>query len=57
MTTDDIKYGQRVVVITTSAADCMRTPKALEIVGPDKFGLTEPFIPIEQRLARQGNRS
>jgi len=52
MTTDDIKYGQRVVVVSTSAADCMRTPKALEIVGPDKFGLDEPFIPIEQRLAR-----
>jgi len=55
MTTDDIKYGQRVVVITTSAADCMRTPKALEIVGPDKFGLDEPFIPIEQRLSAQAH--
>jgi len=54
MTTDDIKYGQRVVVVTTSAADCMRSAKALEIVGPDKFGFDEPFIPIEQRLPSAG---
>jgi len=53
MTTDDIKYGQRVVVIATSAADCMRSAKALAIVGPEQFGLDEPFIPLEQRLSLQ----
>jgi len=52
LTTDDIKYGQRVVVIATSAAACMRTPKALAVFGPQKFGLDEPFIPLEERLQR-----
>jgi len=51
LTTDDIKYGQRVVVVATSAAACMRTSKALEVWGPHKFGLNEPFIPLEQRLS------
>jgi len=55
MTTDDIKYGQRVVVVATSAAECMRSPKALAVVGPEQFGLDEPFIPIEQRLSLQGS--
>jgi len=52
LTTDDIKYGQRVEVIATSAAACMRTPKALAVFGPEKFGLDEVFIPLEQRLSR-----
>jgi len=51
MTTDAIKYGQRVVVVATSAAACMRTPKALEVWGPEKFGLGEKFVPLEERLS------
>jgi len=51
LTTDDIKYGQRVTVVATSAPACMRTPKALAIFGPEQFGLNEPFIPLEQRLS------
>jgi len=51
LTTDDIKYGQRVVVVATSAPACMRTPKALAIFGPEKFGLDETFVALEQRLS------
>jgi len=50
LTTDDLKYGQRVVVVGTSAAECMRTPEALAVFGPQMFGLDEPFVPLEQRL-------
>jgi len=50
LTTAEIKYGQRVVVVGTSAAACMRTPKALAVFGPDKFGLDEAFVPLEQRI-------
>jgi len=51
LTTDDIKYGQRVVVVATSAPACMRSTKALAIFGPEKFGLDEPFIALEERLS------
>jgi len=51
LTTDDLKYGQRVVVVGTSAADCMRTPEALAVFGPQMFGLNEAFVPLEQRLS------
>jgi len=50
LTTSDIKYGQRVVVVATSAAACMRTPKALAVFGPKMFGFDEEFVPLEQRL-------
>jgi len=51
LTTSDIKYGQRVVVVATSAAACMRSPKALAVFGPQMFGFDEPFVPLEQRLS------
>ncbi|HEY0233362.1 MAG TPA: DUF917 domain-containing protein [Dokdonella sp.] len=51
ITTESLKYGQRVKVVATSAAACMRTPAALAVFGPHKFGLDEPFIPIETRLS------
>jgi len=51
LTTSDIKYGQRVVVVATSAAACMRTPQALAVFGPQMFGFDEPFVPLEQRLS------
>jgi len=35
--------------VGTSAAECMRTPEALAVFGPQMFGLDEPFIRLEQR--------
>ena len=48
ITTEGLKYGQRVAVLGVSAAPIMRTPKALEVFGPQAFGLADPFVPVEQ---------
>ena len=42
-----LRYGQRLSVIGTSAAPIMRTPESLAVFGPQAFGLSEPFIPLE----------
>jgi hypothetical protein len=47
ITTEALKYGQRVTVIGISAAPIMRSAEALAVFGPQAFGLTEPFVPIE----------
>lgn len=38
ITTDTVKYGLRVAVITIPCAPLLKTPKALEFVGPKAFG-------------------
>ncbi|MEE9273061.1 MAG: DUF917 domain-containing protein [Robiginitomaculum sp.] len=45
---ENLRYGQRVTVIGTSAAPIMRTPAALQVFGPRCFGLEENFVPIEK---------
>ena len=45
-----LKYGQRLKVLGISAAPIMRRPEALEIFGPQAFGLDEPFVPVENCL-------
>ncbi len=47
ITTEGLKYGQRVAVLGISAAPIMRSPQALAVFGPQAFGLSEPFTPIE----------
>jgi len=42
-----LRYGQRLKVIGTSAAPIMRTPQSLAVFGPQAFGLTDPFVPLE----------
>lgn len=49
ITTEGLRYGQRVVVFGISTPDSMRTTEALRIFGPAAFGLTEEFVPVEQR--------
>jgi hypothetical protein len=46
MTTETLRYGQHVKVISVSCA-IMRTPEALAVFGPRKFGVDEDFQPIE----------
>ena len=48
ITTEGLKYGQRVKVIGVSAAAIMRTPESLNVFGPHAFGINEPFSPIEE---------
>ena len=48
ITTEGLKYGQRVTVLGISAAPIMRTAAALQVFGPQAFGLKDPFVPLEQ---------
>jgi DUF917 family protein len=47
ITTEALRYGQRVKVMAVSVPPIMRTPEALSVFGPQAFGLEEPFQPIE----------
>ena len=48
ITTETLRYGQRVRVLGVAAVPIMRTPEALKVIGPEAFGLDEPFKPIEE---------
>jgi DUF917 family protein len=50
VTTEALRYGQRVVVVGISTPDLMRTPEALAVFGPSCFGLSEPFRPVEESV-------
>ncbi len=47
ITTERLKYGQRVKVMGVSAPALLRDPEALAVVGPRAFGLPADFVPIE----------
>jgi DUF917 family protein len=47
ITTEALRYGQRVVVVGISTPEIMRTPEALAVFGPACFGLTDGFRPVE----------
>lgn len=47
ITTEGLRYGQRVRVLGISTPDLMRTPDALSAFGPSAFGMDEEFVPVE----------
>ncbi len=47
ITAERLAYGQRVKVIGLSADPLLRTPQALQVMGPRAFGLDEDFRPLE----------
>jgi DUF917 family protein len=47
ITTEGLRYGQRVRVLGISTPAMMRTPEALSAFGPRAFGLDDPFVPVE----------
>lgn len=47
ITTETLRYGQRVKVIGVAATEEMRTPEAVEIMGPKASNITEPFVRLE----------
>ena len=53
ITTEAIRYGQRVKVMVVSTPEIMRTPEALAVFGPRAFGLDEEFRPIEELSAEE----
>lgn len=46
LTTDSLKYGQRVKVVGLSVTDVMKTDEALSVFGPSCFGLKEVYVPL-----------
>jgi uncharacterized protein len=44
--TERIRYGQRVTVIGMPCAEIWRTPRGLEVAGPERFGYPGPWVPI-----------
>lgn len=51
ITTEGLRYGQRVRVLGISTPEMMRTPEALAAFGPAAFGLDECFVPVETKAA------
>lgn len=51
ITTEGLRYGQRVRVLGISTPGMMRTPDALAAFGPRAFGMGEPFRPVEDLVA------
>lgn len=54
ITTEGLRYGQRVRVLGISTPEMMRTPAALAAFGPDAFGLIERFSPVECLAGDEG---
>jgi DUF917 family protein len=52
ITTEGLRYGQRVRVLGISTPDMMRTPAALAAFGPSAFGLDDAFVPVESLADR-----
>lgn len=48
ITAEALRYGQRVCVFAIATPEIMRTPEALDVFGPQAFGLTEEFVPMEK---------
>ncbi len=48
ITTEALRYGQRVRVFAISAPPMMRTPEALRVFGPRAFGLDYDWKPVEE---------
>ncbi len=48
ITTEALRYGQRVKVVGASTAPVMRSPEALRVFGPRVFGIEQDFVPLEE---------
>lgn len=47
ITTERLKYGQRVKVVAAAAPAMLREARAMALVGPGAFGLDAPYRPVE----------
>ena len=47
ITTERLRYGQRVKVVGAAAPQLLRESRALSVVGPAAFGFSEKYQPIE----------
>ncbi len=46
ITTDVLRYGQRVAVLALPCHPLLRTPEALAVIGPKAFGLETQYTPL-----------
>ena len=54
ITTERLRYGQRVAVIGMPCHEKWRTPEGLKVVGPRYFGYDVEYVPIERRVKGGG---
>ena len=47
ITTERLRYGQRVTVMAVAVPAIMCTPQALAVFGPTAFGMAEPYEPLD----------
>jgi hypothetical protein len=47
ITTGSLRYGQRVRVVGVPAPPLLRTDRALEVIGPEAFGYSLPYEPLD----------
>ena len=48
ITTETLRFGQRLATIALPAHDLMKTPEALKVVGPKAFGYADlDFVPFD----------
>jgi len=52
ITTERLRYGQRVAVIAYPCDPIWRSPGGLALAGPKAFGYDHPYVPIEELRAR-----
>ncbi|WP_206198005.1 DUF917 domain-containing protein [Shimia sediminis] len=57
ITTEGLRYGQRVKVLGIAAPPVMRSEAALPIIGPSAFRIKEPFVPLEDLAWRDNANS
>jgi len=48
VTTEGLRYGQRLKLYGVSVPPILRTPEALDVLGPQAFGFKEQYQPIER---------
>jgi DUF917 family protein len=52
ITTERLRYGQRVSVVAFPCDPVWRTPQGIELAGPAAFGYDIPYVPVELAGAR-----
>ncbi len=45
-----VDEGMEVAVVGVKAREAFRTPRGLDVLGPQNFGETSPYVPIEKRM-------
>jgi DUF917 family protein len=57
ITTEVLRYGQRIAVLALPCDDLLRTPEALEVVGPAAFGYPDiTFKPMPSSKNKEENK-